>query len=226
MRDPVAARPGLGTFRRLEFFTDGVFAIVMTIMVLGVGVPRGPAEELWAQIGERLPELATYVLAFVTLGALWFGNRTQGEQLDRADHPLTWLVLALLLTVALVPFSAAMLGQEPTARPAVVFFGTHLTVVYVVHALVWTYASGRAHLLRPGLPAGYRRRSRIYSWLPAAGYAAATLLGLAVPVAGLVGFLLVPAWLVSGLFYRHLGHLHDHEVEASRTKEDRDALAS
>ncbi|QAY71189.1 TMEM175 family protein [Xylanimonas protaetiae] len=216
MSEPVAARPGLGTFRRLEFFTDGVFAIVMTIMVLEVDVPRGPAGELWAQIGERVPELATYALAFVTLGALWFGNRTQGEQLERADHPLTWLVLTLLLTVALVPFSAAMLGHEPTARPAVVFFGAHLTVVYVVHALVWTYASGRAHLLRPGLPDGYRRRSRRYSWLPAGGYAAATLLGLAAPVVGLVGFLLVPAWLVSGLFYRGLGRLHDHEARASR----------
>ncbi|QAY62624.1 DUF1211 domain-containing protein [Xylanimonas allomyrinae] len=205
MSEQAALRPGLGTFRRLEFFTDGVFAIVMTIIVLEVGIPEGPAAQLWAQLGERLPELGTYALTFVTLGALWFGNRTQGEFLERADHPLVWLVLALLLTVALVPFSAGLLGEFPTARPAVVFFGAHLTVVYMLHALVWTYASGHPGLLRDGVPAGYRRRSRLYSWMPAGGYALATLLGLAVPVVGLAGFLLVPVPLVSGLFYRGWG---------------------
>lgn len=206
-------RPGLGSMRRVELLADAVFAIVMTLVVLEIGVPEGPAGALPDQLRALAPTFGTYALTFVTLGALWFGNRTQDELVERADHPLVWLTLLMLGLLALVPFSAGLLSDFPRARVAVVFFGVHLTAVFAVHGTLWWYVSHRPWLLRDGVAPRYLRRSRPWAFLPALGYAAATGLGAIVPVAGLVGFLLVPVPLVTGVYYRGLRRLHD---EATR----------
>jgi len=202
-------RPGVGTPRRLEGLVDATFAIVLTLFVIEIAVPEGPAGELLHQLGDRVPTLLTYALTFVVLGALWFGNRTQGEFTRRVDHPLTWLTLLMLGLVALVPFSAGLLERNFNTRVAVVFFGIHMTLIYVVHGSMWLYLTYRPWLLRPDVPEDYRRRSRLMAFLPAIGYAVATALGAAVPVVGFIGYLLVPVPLVAGLFYRGLARLHD-----------------
>lgn len=211
MTEPVAGaddrRPDLGSSRRVELLTDAIFGIVMTLIVIEIGVPEGPAGELGDQLRDLVPTFLVYGLTFVTLGALWFGNRTQGEQIERADHPYVWLTLTMLGFLALVPFSAGLLGDFPLQRLAVVLFGMHLTLVFALHGSLWLYASARPWLLRPDLSEAYRRRSRLVAFLPAIGYAVATLLGAAVPLVGLVGYLLVPVPLVSGLYYRGLARI-------------------
>ena len=211
LSEPIAravARPDVGSPRRLETLTDGVFSIVMTLIVLQIAVPRGPEAQLLGQLAKLLPTLVTYALTFVTLGALWFGNRTQGEFIERADHTLVWLTLLMLGFVALIPFSAALLAAFPVSRIAVVVYGVHLSVVFVVHGSLWTYVSRRPWLLREGVSESYRRRARVASFLPAIGYAIPTVIGAVAPLAGLVGFLLVPVPLVAGVFYRWLARIH------------------
>lgn len=204
-------RPGVGSYRRVELLTDAVFAIVMTLLVLEIAIPEGPAAELGDELTALVPTLLTYALTFITIGTLWFGNRTQGEYLERADHPLVWLTLLMLGILALVPFSAGLLGRYPTTELAVVVYGIHLTVVFAVHGCLWLYASLHPWLLRPGLPAGYLRRARVWSFFPAFGYALFTIVGAFAPVAGLIGFLVVPIPFVAGLYYRGLAHLQTVE---------------
>lgn len=200
-------RPGIGSLNRLAGLTDAVFAIVMTLIVIKIAVPSGPEHLLLGQLQRLVPTLLTYGVTFVTLGALWFGNRTQGELIRRADHPFVWLTLLMVGLVALIPFSADLLSSFPTSRIGVVVFGVHLTVVFFVHGCLWLYVSFRPWLLRQGVTDAYRRRARLPALLPALGYAAATLLGAFVPLAGLIGFLIVPVPLISGLFYRGLARL-------------------
>lgn len=204
---PDVARPDIGSYRRVELLTDAIFGIVMTLVVIEIGVPEGPASELGAQLRALAPTFLVYALTFVTLGALWFGNRTQGESIERADHPFVWLTLLMLGLLALVPFSAGVLGDFPLSRLAVVLFGLHLTLVFALHGALWLYVSSRPWLLRAGVTEAYRRRARPLVFLPALGYAAATLLGAAVPLAGLIGYLVVPVPLVSGVFYRRLARV-------------------
>ena len=196
--------PGVGSPRRLEMLTDGVFAIVMTLIVLQIAIPTGPATQLPQDLAKLVPTLLVYALTFVTLGTLWFGNRTQSEFVSKADHPLVWLTLLMLLFVALVPFSAGLIGRYPDSRVAVVLYGVHLTVVFTLHACLWLYVSLRPQLLREGLTARYLKWSRLAAFAAAIGYAVATGLGAIAPLAGLIGFLVVPIPFVTGLYYRGL----------------------
>ncbi|MDQ1552105.1 MAG: potassium channel family protein [Actinomycetota bacterium] len=199
--------PGVGSPRRLEMLTDGVFAIVMTLIVLQIAIPRGPAAQLPQDLANLVPTLLVYALTFVTLGTLWFGNRTQSEFVSKADHPLVWLTLLMLLFVALVPFSAGLIGRYPDSRVAVVLYGVHLTVVFTLHACLWLYVSLRPRLLREGLTARYLKWSRLAAFAAAIGYAIATGLGAIAPLAGLIGFLVVPIPFVTGLYYRGLASI-------------------
>jgi len=234
--------PGVGSPKRLESLNDGIFAIVMTLIVLEVRVPSGSESTLVSQISEVLPTLLTYFLTFITLGILWFGNRAQSEYLKVANHPLVWLNLLFLSAIALVPFSAALiaryptsrfavveyglhltvasvvhgltwlyavrhpelLARYPTSRFAVVEYGLHLTVASVVHGLTWLYAVRHPELLDRELTPRYRRVSHFTTFAPAAGFAVATALGAAFPLAGLIAFVLVPVPFVSGIYYRWL----------------------
>ncbi|MCU1525051.1 MAG: hypothetical protein JWO18_1945, partial [Microbacteriaceae bacterium] len=132
---PDVGRPGRGSTRRMEAPSDAVFAIVMTLIVLEVHVPTGPPSKLPEQFLEATPTLLTYALTFITVGVLWFGNRTQSELLIAADHPLVWLNLLFLGLVALIPFSSALLARNPTTSFAVVEYGAHLTAASIAHAL-------------------------------------------------------------------------------------------
>ena len=200
--------PGTGSPRRVEMLTDGVFAIVMTLIVLQIAIPSGPVDQLWHDLTKLVPTLLAYGLTFITLGALWFGNRTQSEFIRRADHPLVWLTLLMLGLVALVPFSAALLGRYPTAKVAVVVYGVHLTLVYAIHGCLWLYVSIRPSLLREGVSTTYRKWSRLAAFAPAVGYGIATGLGAVAPLAGLIGYLVVPIPFVTGLYYRGLASIY------------------
>lgn len=204
-----AERPGSGAPGRLEALIDGAFAIVMTIIVLEIEPPRGPEAEFGAQLAALTPTLLAFGLVFLTLGTLWFGNRTQSGMIRRTDAPLTWLNLLLVGFVALVPFSARFLIDDPDSRVAVLWYAAHLTVIYVVHGSAWLYVSFHPALLRDGVTDDYRRRSRLIAFIPAMIYALAVVVAAIHPIAGIVLCLVVPALLVSGLFYRGLARIHD-----------------
>jgi uncharacterized membrane protein len=198
---------GLGSPKRLNSLSDGVFAIVLTLLVLQIAVPHGSASALPHNLALLVPTLLAYCLTFVTLGTLWFGKRTQSESVVKADHPFVWLTLLMLLIVALVPFSAGLLGRYPTTRIAVVIYGLHLTLVFAMHGCIWLYASFRPTLLRAGISRRYLKWSRLAAFAAAMGYAIATGLGAISPIAGLVGYLVVPVPFVVGLYYRGLASI-------------------
>ncbi|MBF4571900.1 DUF1211 domain-containing protein [Herbiconiux sp. VKM Ac-1786] len=204
-----APPPGEGSPRRLEALNDGIFAIVMTIIVLEVRIPDGPESSLGTQLLAVVPTLLTYALTFATLGILWFGNRAQSEYIAVANHPLIWLNLVFLGTIALVPFSAALLGRYPTSRFAVVEYGLHLTVAAFIHGFTWLYVVHHPLLLRRALSPRYRQLSQITTFAIAIGYALATLIGFFIPLAGLIAFVLVPVPFVAGWYYQMLARINN-----------------
>jgi uncharacterized membrane protein len=200
--------PGQGSTRRIEALGDGVFSIVMTLIVLEVHVPEASSADLAAALLKMAPTLIPYALTFLTLGMLWFGNRTQSEQLRAADHPLVWLNLLFLGLVALIPFSSALLSRYPTDRLALVIYGVHLVAASLAHAISWVYATYRADLVRPEITQRYLHYSRIATFMPAIGYAIATTIGALIPSIALIAFLLVPLPFVTGIYYRVLQRIN------------------
>lgn len=95
---------------RLEAFSDGVFAVAITLLVLDLAVHSHRGRLAHALLAEW-PHYATYVVSFLTVGIIWTNHHRQFEQIERADHPLRMLNLLLLMFVTLIPFPTGLLAS-------------------------------------------------------------------------------------------------------------------
>jgi uncharacterized membrane protein len=130
---------------RLAALDDGVFAIVLTLLVLDLRVPvEGLAHreqplwqpgsvsgerELWHALGQVAPSLLAYLLSFLTLGMFYVGAQTLFNHLHRCDRHFTWLNLTFLLGVSLLPFSTALLAKFMTFRIALAVYWVNLLLL-------------------------------------------------------------------------------------------------
>src|SRR5437660_9370808 len=105
-------RSGKPEMDRLMFFSDGVFAIAITLLVLQITVPIPGLSE--HQLGDALrhlgPKYFGFVLSFLVIGRYWMAHHRVFEYIKRFDMPLVWLNLAFLLLIAFLPFPTAVLG--------------------------------------------------------------------------------------------------------------------
>jgi uncharacterized membrane protein len=138
---------------RIEAFSDGVFAIAITLLVLDIGVPPSAFSDLWAGIAHEWPAYLAYVTSFVTIGGIWMAHYAIFERLQNANARVMRLNLLLLMAVSFLPFPTRLLAEAirdtDAERAAVVFYGTVLLVIsIIVYALWWSIASDRS-LLKP-----------------------------------------------------------------------------
>jgi uncharacterized membrane protein len=135
------------SLERIAALSDGVFAIAMTLIVLEIHVPDpGPIrteEDLWTALLTLGPRLITYLLSFLTLGIFWNGQQTQLAIFSRTDRHLTWLQLAFLAAVALMPFSTSLLAEFITFRLALVAYWFNIFLLGAVLYVAWIYAESR-----------------------------------------------------------------------------------
>ena len=134
---------------RLGGISDGIFAVGMTLLVLGLSVPTlgaGATEgDLWQALLRLGPNVLVYAMSFMTLGIFWVGQGTQLGLLARSDRNYTWLQLLFLLAVTLVPFSTGLLARFPGFRLALVEYW--LNIVFMGLTLL----AGLQYGLRAGL---------------------------------------------------------------------------
>jgi uncharacterized membrane protein len=111
---------------RLRGISDGIFAVAMTLLVLGLAVPAGDSvhseADLWNAIVNLGPSLLTYVMSFLTLGIFWVGQHAQIQRLERSDRHITWIMLGFLVFVTLIPFTTALLARFIDYRLAVLVY--------------------------------------------------------------------------------------------------------
>ena len=96
---------------RTEAFSDGVFAIAITLLIIEVRVPDSQSGELGRDLANQWPSYAAYLVSFVIIGIIWVNHHDIFERITTVDRPLLFLNLLLLLTVAFLPFPTARLGQ-------------------------------------------------------------------------------------------------------------------
>ena len=101
---------------RLRYLTDGVFAIVMTLLVLELRVPEASDQDLSRAILHTLPKIAVYLLTVAVLGGMWFRNRTESEFVSNINHVYNWLTFAWLAIVALLRGPRASCRNTPILR--------------------------------------------------------------------------------------------------------------
>jgi len=144
---------------RLEAFSDGVFAIAITLLVETIALPLRYGN-LAHQLAERWPSLAAYVVSFAVIGIMWLNHHTVFTHLEGVDRGLVFLNLFLLMTIAFLPYPTGVLGEalakgEGTRAAAFVYGSTMALNSYAWTAL-WLYASRGRRLLHPAFPEAER----------------------------------------------------------------------
>jgi uncharacterized membrane protein len=149
-------------FARIVAFTDGVFAIAITLLVLSLDVPAGlPGSELDDYLGDEWPQLFAYFLSFAVIGRFWISHHRVFSMLHGFDRLLLAINLAYLALIVLIPFPTELLGGYSDESVAVVAYAAVvgsaalLSWVTVRHALrhgqVRADARGTAHWVSAGI---------------------------------------------------------------------------
>ena len=173
---------------RVEAFSDGVFAIAITLLILEIRVPpAGGAGGLWAGLLALWPSYVAFLLSFFVVLVMWVNHHELMRLVRVVTYPLLFANGLLLLTVTFVPFPTAVLAQHlatPEAKVAVAFYcGT-----FVVNSLGWGLVFAtmvRGRLFHAGVDAGTIRRVRRAYLVGPLVYVAATLVALRQPLLGL-----------------------------------------
>jgi uncharacterized membrane protein len=138
---------------RLAALSDGIFAVAMTLLVLDIRAPAINAVhneyDLWRALVALLPRFLMYLMSFLTLGIFWTGQQTQFNNLSRADHHFSWLHIAFLAAVSIMPFSTSFLAEFITFRTALIAYWANILILGAALYASWRYARGTG-LLRDG----------------------------------------------------------------------------
>lgn len=128
---------------RLEAISDGIFAVGMTLLVLGLAVPTvtdvSSESDLWRALGNLFPSVVTYFMSFLTLGIFWVGQQTQLSKVERPNRTYTWMHLIFLMTVTLVPFSTQLLARFHWSRLALIVYWLNILVMGIVLLVALEY---------------------------------------------------------------------------------------
>lgn len=147
---------------RLLTFTDGVFAIIITILVLDIKVPDlGSGQSLGDSLAEMRPTFTAFVISFLLVGMYWTEHRATFNQVRYVDHNAIWLNLLFLLPASLIPFASSAIGEYSEEPTALHIYGVVLIAVtllrlalnsYFVHhpGLMWDTSTKRSRRLTQG----------------------------------------------------------------------------
>ena len=136
---------------RLAALTDGVFAIVMTLLVLEISIPEIAQSSLNSELPQRLielwPKFLSYVISFVILGIFWYLHHIAFHYIKRSDNGLIWLNILFLMFVALIPFSTSLFGSYGTEQLPLIIYAINIIFVMAIRFIIWTYATAKRRLV-------------------------------------------------------------------------------
>ncbi len=147
---PDRDRNRLASPERVVTLSDGVFAIVLTILVLEIAVPEGLSEQSLRQVLESLrPTLVAWVISFLITAMFWVVHRDLFSRVKTVNRDLVWLNLLFLLPVSLIPFAASVLGKYPDEPIALHLYGVVMIAATVMRTVLYWYVIRRPALLWP-----------------------------------------------------------------------------
>jgi uncharacterized membrane protein len=194
--------------RRAEVFSDGVFAIAITLLVIELPFEQVREGELSHALGEHWPSFVTFVVSFLTIGIAWLQHSAVFDALGRLDRRVLILNLLFLMGIAFLPFPTALLADyveqsDDAATAGVVYSGTWLYVTLSL-TLLWTYAV-RQRLLSDDLEDTAVRGLLRQQWAITGAYAVFTVVALVSPVMTLVLYSLTAVLVLTRSDYAVLG---------------------
>ncbi len=191
---PVRIARGSDEFSRVLAFSDGMFAIAMTLLVVGIGVPDlrdgGSVGELWDDFGDLYPEVISFFISFAVIGRYWVAHHRFFARVEALNYRLVWQNLIYLGFVAFLPFPTALLGNYFHNPLAVATYAVIVAIISGLEVVLFR----RAH--DDGLLAG-EMPAEVYRWGITASTLPVLFLFASVPIAFVSTGLAVATWFVS-----------------------------
>jgi TMEM175 potassium channel family protein len=152
---------------RLESLTDGVFAIIMTILVFNVSVPElvlfaegeHTSERLSSRLLDLWPDILAYIVSFVTLSVYWVAHHRIFRWIVNVDHPLIWMNISFLMTIGLIPFSTALLTQYRDQQISIFIYSSNAILAGAIIYSLYHYAKGHLELVDKTVHSLFKNRS-------------------------------------------------------------------
>ena len=181
---------------RLEAFSDGVFAIAITLLVLEINVPESGFEDLWRGIADQWPSYLGYVTSFLTIGALWLIHHGIFRRLESADSAVMRINILLLMLVSFLPFPTKLVAEaidqaKHTERAAVIFYGLVLLSISATVSVLWRYIAAHRDLLEPGITDEEISAITLVATPSIGFYALVIVLAIVAPKVAAFGFLVI-----------------------------------
>jgi uncharacterized membrane protein len=166
---------------RLEAFSDGVFAIAITLLVLTIPTPRD-FQHLGRALTDQWPAYAAYLVSFAVIGIMWLNHHTVFGHFEHVDRNLVYLNLALLATIVFVPYPTGVFGEAlqrgEGEHVAAVFYSLVMTLNAFAWAALWLYGSTHRRLLGEAFPEEQRRTATVLFTMGTVIYVGTIVVGL------------------------------------------------
>ena len=180
---------------RTEAFSDGVFAVAITLLVLDIRVPLTAFDNLWRAIIDQWPAYLGYATSFVTIGGIWLAHHGVFRRLQYANSRVMQINLLLLMAVTFLPFPTRLVAQaiqdENAERAAVIFYGLTLLAISVLFSALWGTVARDRELLKSGVT-DVEVTAILISASPNIGfYVGATAVAIAAPRVAAFGYLAI-----------------------------------
>ena len=167
---------------RLEAFSDGVFAIVITLLILDIRFPEVGYSQFKETLVSLLPRILAYVMSFIIIGLYWVTHHNSMHVMKKIDRGFLWLNILLLLCVSFIPFPTSLLGRYSFETGPIILYGATLILCNIVGYVMLVYVHYRPHLASAEFSSQYlRRHTPVYAIVNGA-YLGAMLLANTLPL--------------------------------------------
>jgi uncharacterized membrane protein len=133
---------GDGT-ERMQFFSDAVFAIAMTLLVLEIRLPEGADADLWSALASLWPSFLAYMLSFAIIGLNWITHHRKFRFIVRFDEGLLRINLVFLFAVTFLPFPTSVMAEHGDQTPAIVLYACAVSALSLLQLWIWVHAHRR-----------------------------------------------------------------------------------
>jgi len=186
---------------RVETFSDGIFAIIVTLLVLEIKVPHianaNSVTDLRTALIPLLPKVASWIISFFTVCVIWVNHHRVFSVIGALSNRLFWLNASLLLWVSFIPFPTALMGDYPQNPLAVSLYGIIMTL------MAFSFFLMRKTMIADGQTAhtemntvAFGVATRMAFWLGVVPYVVAACLSWVIPLAALVVYFLIPLYFM------------------------------
>lgn len=181
---------------RLEAFSDGVFAIVITLLILDIRFPDVDYSQFEATLVSLLPRILAYVMSFIIIGVYWVTHHNSMHAMRKTDRSFLWLNILLLLCISFIPFPTSLLGRYPFQAGPIIIYGFTLIASNLVGYLMIVYVWYHPHLASSEFSKTYlRSHTPVYIFVNVA-YLGAILLAHSFPLLSYLIYIAVVVFLI------------------------------